>query len=215
MKFAYWGLTALLALPAGIAVAQSQQDQAPAQQSQQAQQAQPPQQKPDALAEAARHARDQKKDQAKAAKVWDNDTISSASGTVNVVGQAAAPADNTAAPATADQGAAAPAGQANAAGAPAKPQDNAAINADLTAAKEKLQSVQKDLDLLQRKFTLDQQTFLSNPNHDSDPEGVASLKNQQGQISSKQQEVADAQKAVDDLQAKLNAAGGSSGTQPQ
>jgi len=215
MRIIHWGLIALLALPAGFAAARPLQTQAPAPQSQQAQQTQQPQQKPDTLAEAARHARDQKKDQAKAAKVWDNDTISSASGTINVVGQAAAPTDNTAAPATADQGAAAPAGQANAGGAPAKPQDNAAISADLNAAKEKLQSLQKDLDMMQRKFALDQQTFLSNPNHDSDAEGAASLKNQQDQISSKQQEVADAQKAVDDLQAKLNAAGGSSGTQPQ
>ncbi|HKS80922.1 MAG TPA: hypothetical protein VJR23_05410 [Candidatus Acidoferrales bacterium] len=216
MRIAHWGLIALLALPAEIAAAQSQQDQAPAQQSQQAQpsqQAQSSQQKPDALAEAARRTREQKKDQSKSAKVWDNDTIGSASGTINVVGQAAAPADNTAAPAAADQGATA--GQANTAAAPAKQQDNVAITADLNAAKDKLQNLQKDLDLMQRKLALDQQTFLSNPNHDSDAEGASALKNQQDQITSKQQDVADAQKAVDALQAKLATAGGASSPQPQ
>jgi hypothetical protein len=204
MRIACWGLMILLAAPAGAALAQPQQDQAPAQQQTQ-------DQKPDPLAEAARHAREQKKDQAKAAKVWDNDTIPEVGGTINVVGQAGTPPapDAGATPAPGDQS------NANAAtpnGAPANPanaQANSATSADLDAAKAQLESLQKDLDLMQRQFDLDQQTWLSKPEHEQDREGAASLKIQQDRITAKQQEVADAQKKVADLQQKLGTSGGS------
>jgi hypothetical protein len=208
MKIAKWGLVILLAAPAGIAVAQSQQDQAPAPQQQPAQSQSDSGQKPDALAEAARQAREQKKDQAKAAKVWDNDSMPAVGGTINVIGQAAPPTpdDKAANPANgqAQPAQGAPAGASAAQGS----KSASALTADLASAKADLESVQKDLDLLQRKFALDQQTFLSNPGHDSDHESAAGLKGQQDAITVKQQDVAAAQKKVDDLQQKLNAAGG-------
>lgn len=208
MKIARWGLMILLASPAGFAAAQAQQDQAPAQQPQQSQ---PAEQKPDPLAEAARKAREQKKDQPKATKVWDNDSMPDVAGTINVVGQEAPATDNsTAAAPAANQNNGAPAA-AGAAGTPASPTAGGAtkdqLTAELNAAKEQLESLQKDLDLQQRQFTLDQQMWLSKPDHDGDREGAASLKTQQDVIAQKQQQVADAQKKVDELQSKVNAAG--------
>jgi hypothetical protein len=191
MKTARWGLMLLLVSPVGLAAAQPRQDQTPQQ---------------DPVAAAARRTRDQKKDQTKTSKVYDNDSLPTTPGGINIVGQAA-PADGTAAnaPAT-DQGAAPAQGQANTSG-PAKPVDPAATSAELASAKEHLQSLQKDLDILQRTFTLDQQMFLVKPDHDSDREGAAKLKNEQTQMAAKQQEVADAQMKIDDLQAKLSASG--------
>jgi hypothetical protein len=211
MKIAQWGLVILLASPAGATVAQSQQDQAPAPQQQPSAQGQSDSgQKPDALADAARHAREEKKDPAKAAKVWDNDSMPAVGGTINVVGQAAPPTpDDTAANQANGQAQNGQAqGAAGNAGAAQGNKSASALTADLNSAKAELESAQKDLDLLQRKFALDQQTFLSNPGHDSDRESAAGLKNQQDSITAKQQDVAAAQKKVDDLQQKLTAAGG-------
>jgi hypothetical protein len=193
MKTARWGLMILLVSPVGIAAARPRQNQAP-------QQAAPQQQDP--VAAAARRTRDQKKDQPKTSKVYDNDSLPTTPGGINIVGQAA-PADGAAgnAPAT-DQGAAPAQGQANAAAA-ANSAENAAVSGELTSAKEKLQSLQKDLDILQRTFTLDQQMYLSKPDHDGDKIGGAKLKNEQSQMADKQQEIADAQKKIDELQSKL------------
>jgi hypothetical protein len=193
---ARWGLALLLVSPVGAAVAQPRQDQTPPP---------APQQEQDPVAAAARHARDQKKDQTKAAKVYDNDSIPNVPGAINIVGQAPSASDASVNPPAADQAAAAASGQGNntVPGAVAKPANAAAVSAELDAAKAQLLSLQKDLDILQRKFALDQQMFLVNPNKDSDREGAAVLKNEQTQMAAKQQEVADAQKKVDELQAKL------------
>jgi hypothetical protein len=203
MNIAHWGFVILLASPAGVAVAQSQQDQAPAQQEHPSAESQSGQ-KPDGLADAARRAKEQKKDQAKAAKVWDNDSIPAVGGTINVVGQAAAPPTPDDATANQANGAAQP-GQGNA-GAAQGGKPTAAMTAELTTAKAELESLQKDLDLLQRKFTLDQQTFLSNPDHDSNRGGASLLQSEQEAINAKQQEIADAQRKMDELQTKINVA---------
>jgi peptidoglycan hydrolase CwlO-like protein len=47
--------------------------------------------------------------------------------------------------------------------------------------------------------------YLSKPEHENDKEGAAQMQDEEDQISAKQQEVADAQKKVDELQAKLTA----------
>lgn len=200
MKTARLGLLILLVSPVGIAAAQPQQNQTPPQS-----ESAPQQQDP--VAAAARRTRDQKKDQAKAPKVYDNDSIPTTGGGINVVGQ---PVPEGGAPANAPvagQPAAAAPEQSPAAGA-AKQADNAGVSAELTSAKEKLESLQKDLDILQRTFTLDQQMYLVKPDHDSDREGAARLKGEQNEIAAKQQEVADQQKKIDELQAKLTASGG-------
>jgi hypothetical protein len=190
MRITRWGLMILLVSPVGIAVAQPQQDQTPPQPAQQQQQ--------DPVAAAARRAHDQKKDQAKAAKVYDNDSLPSVPGAINVVGQ----------PAAADQGTPSVPSQPSNAGA-ASAADNPAVSRDLSSAKAQLLSLQKDLDILQRTFTLDEQMYLLKPEHGGDTAEAAKLKDEKSQIADKQQEIAEAQKKVDDLQAKLTANGGS------
>jgi hypothetical protein len=189
MFIAKWApLILLLSMPGHIAARQSQAGTPSASDQQQ-----------DSLAAAARRAREAKKDQAKPAKVWDNESLASTPGVISIVGQPAAPASN---PAPAADGKS-PAGNPPAA-------DKSAIEADLSAAKANLQSLKVDLDLLQRKYALDQQTYLGTPEYSSDTAGAAALANEKSQIDSKQQQITDTEKKVADLQAQLDAANKSS-----
>src|SRR5271156_5880099 len=198
MKIARWGLGILLVMPLGVVAGQQQSSQqAPA----------------DPVAEAARRARGQKKDEGKTAHVWNNDDIPKTNG-VSVVGEtpaagtgasagdAANGANPAAAPAVAPNGDAA----AAAPGQPAASEKTGAIAAELVTAKEQLKSLQTDLDIAQRKYALDQQTYLSNPQHQDDVAGASQLKDEEDQNAAKQQEIADSQKKVDEIQARLTAA---------
>jgi hypothetical protein len=196
MKLAKWGLAILLASPAIIPALASAQPQDTSQSSQ-----------PDPLAAAARRAREEKKDQPKAAKVWDNDNIPSGPGAVSVVGNSGA---------TADQGASdqqqQDQGQAANSNTQAQPSDadKAAKAAELDGDKKQLESLKTDLDILQRRLVLDQQTYYSKPDYSSDKAGAAALKDEQDQIAAKQQQVDDLQKKMDALQSQTDAAGGNS-----
>ena len=179
MKIALWGLGILLVMPLGAVAGQEQSTQ---------------QSQADPVAEAARRAREQKKDQAKATHVWNDENIPKTNG-VSVVGE-----DSAAGVGAGTNGAAA------AVAGPGAPAENAAtVSAELNSAKEHLKSLQTDLDILQRKYVLDQQMYLSKPEHENDKEGAAQMQDEEDQIAAKQQEVADAQKKVDELQAKLTA----------
>jgi hypothetical protein len=199
MRVGRWVLLTLVLSPLGTAAAQQQQaSQQPAQQE-------------DSLAAAARRTRDQKKDQAKPKKIYDNDNLPATPGGVNVVGQTESESGTSSA-GTAEPNAASPAGGNGGGGVGATDsvsnaaKNKAAISAELSAAKEQLQNLKNDLDILQRKFTLDQQTYYSKPDYSSDKEGAAKLKDERNEIEAKQQEVADAQKKVDELQSNLNPA---------
>jgi len=182
MSIARWGLVAVLIIlpvgPVGIAAARQQTTDTS--------------QQDDSLAAAARRAREQKKQQSKAPKVWSNDDIPKNADALSVVGQVPPPDDKTANPSS------------NAASA-AKP-DAKKLDADLAAAKDQLLTLQNDLDILQRKFTLDQQSFLGKPGYSLDNSGAANLKDEQDQIDAKQQEISDQQKKIEDLQTKPDAA---------
>jgi hypothetical protein len=67
-----------------------------------------------------------------------------------------------------------------------------------------LQTAKADLDILQRKFNLDSQTYYSKPNYAADKDGAASIDAEKSALEGKQQEVADAQMKVDQLEAKLS-----------
>jgi hypothetical protein len=192
MRIAFTGLMILLILPLGRAAAQQQPSQ---------------DQQADSPAEAARRAREQKKDQSKAAKVWDNDNVPTAGSGVNVVGSSEAAGGEGAISQEAAHGAVAAEGEK---AATRSPKDTAAAQTDLSAAKERLQSLKMDLDLLQRKFALDSQTYLSNPNHSTDTAGADAIADEKSQIEAKQAEVEAAQKKVDELEAKLKDSGTSS-----
>ncbi|HWW52090.1 MAG TPA: hypothetical protein VN044_10190 [Verrucomicrobiae bacterium] len=188
MRIAKWGLAILLASLVGTADGQQQtQEQAE-----------------NSIAAAARRARENKKEHAKPTKVWDNDNIPTSAASLSVVGKAP-PADNSAnQPANVPPGSAAP-GAANSASADAS--KKSAVEADLAAAKERLQTLQNDLDIAQRKITLDRQVYYSKPDYAADKAGAATLEDEQSQLEAKRQEVADAKKRVADLEEKLNSAG--------
>jgi len=183
MRIAKCGLVILLILPGGIVAAQQQTQQ---------QAAQP--QQADPLAAAARRARAQNKEKPKAAVVWNDDNISQAKGaTINVLGETAPASENSGGPA-------ANSGPAN------KPATASGDRAALDEAKAKLESLQTDLDLLERKDKLDQQMYYGTTDYAKDTDAAARLHEQQGDIESKQQEITDQQKKIDELQAELDAA---------
>jgi len=191
MKIAHWSLGILLVLPVGFAAGQSQTPPPPPQQDAQSSAS-------TTLAEAAKRARDAKRDQAKPAQVWDNDTVPKASGQISVVGEAPATADaDNSAP-----GAAAP-GDNSANGAPAKTEGSGALKSQISDAKDKLATIKTDLDLLERTNTLDSQMYYGKPDYQTDTDGAAKLKAEQDSIAAKQQEMDDQQKKIDDLEAEL------------
>lgn len=157
--------------------------------------------KDDALAAASRRARDQKKDQPKAGKVWDNDNIPSKPDAITLVGES-----DSAAQGNSQNGAVATPNAApqTAKKAEADAKENAAITSDIAEAKEKLQSLNTDLDILTRKYVLDQAMYNNKPGYASDKEGAAKLQGEQDEIDSKKQEIGDAQKKIEQLTAKLN-----------
>jgi len=152
----------------------------------------------ESLADAARKAQGQKKGSPIAPKVWDNDSISSVPGNVSVVGQESAGAG--AAP---NEQSGQQAGGQNASGP--TPEQKAAMQSELADAKAKLDSLRGDLDIAQRKYALDEQTYISNPNHAMDKSGAAALQSEKDDIAAKQQEIADLQKKIEDMQAQAAA----------
>ncbi len=182
MRIARWAFTVFLLTPlaAGSAMAQDQQD--------------------NSVVAAARRAQQQKKDQPKAARVYDNDHLPS--GPVNVVGQEQAAAGSTAETTTASN--------TTAQTVEEKPAPTAAeiagMNADLASAKQRLADLKADLDVAQRKYALDQQTYLSNPNHSMDRAGAASLDAEKSDIDAKAAAVAEAEKLLAAAQAKVDEA---------
>lgn len=192
MSIAKWGfVAALVLLPKGlVGIAAARQQQTTESSPQE-----------DSLAAAARRAREQKKQQPKATKVWNNDDLPKNADALSVVGQTPPPDDKSAKPA-----ANAPGATASQAGATNPGTDANKLDADLAAAKDQLLTLQSDLDILQRKFTLDQQTYFSKTGYSLNNSGAASLKDEQDQIGAKQQEISEQQKKIQDLQAKQTAA---------
>lgn len=205
MKSAWPGLAIVILLQAGLTSAKQ-----PLEQQQQGDST--------SIADAARRSREQKKEQPKGTKVWDNDTIPRKPGAVSVVGQTPAadvtddsatkPADGdgTAAsqPTSTDSTSSAVPAADKSEGSKASA-ELAAIQTDLASAKTHLQTAKTDLDILQRKFTLDSQMYYSKPNYAADKDGAANISAEKSDLEAKQQEVADAQMKVDQLEAKLAA----------
>jgi len=187
MKFAKLGVAILLL--SALAIAAWPQQGSPSSQSSTTGQQ-------ESLADAARRTKEQKKEQPKAAKVWDNDNIPETNGNISVVGQPSepAPAESSVAQKTEKKTAA------------MTPEEKADLQKQLDNAKAHLLSLKTDLDIAQRKYTLDEQTYISNPNHERDEAGAAALYDEKQQIADKQAQITEAQKKVDDLQAQLEAA---------
>jgi hypothetical protein len=150
------------------------------------------------VADAARRARDKKKNSStKSAKVITDDDLDHRSFEPGQQGltvdappklETAPPSPQAVAAAEASDKAAEPASQKEAA------------EQDAEIAKLKLQVTQgeKDVDLLGRQLALDQDSYYTNPNYAGDAAGKAKLDSEKQQISDKQQE-------VDKLKARLAA----------
>jgi hypothetical protein len=174
------------------------------------------------VADAARRAREKKKAAEKQpAPVITDDTLKrSAPASPEANAPAPAPSSEAApAPAPAAQPAAAsssapdasapptPAGQSTPAANPEAPSQKAKDSAELAALKQQVADAQKGLELLQRELALQQDTYISNPDHARDVAGKAKL-------DAMLQQVGDKQQAVDALKSQLAALQASSGTAP-
>ena len=192
MKIAQWGLVILLVSPLASAAARQPQQAPPSDQSSSSSG-----QQDNSVAAAARRAQEQKKDQPKASAghVWDNDTIPATPGGVNVVGQSGESAGAPAAPEAGQQPS-----------APATPEQKAALDSSLNSAKAKLESLKADLDIATRKYALDEQMYMGKPDYSKDKEGAAAMQTEKDDIAAKQQEIADEEKQIQDLQSQVDSA---------
>jgi hypothetical protein len=151
------------------------------------------------VAEAARRARAQKKNAEKPTKVITDETLDVRKGDVQ-----SAAAEQPRIPGSPETQT-----QPNSTGAqpPASPADAEKGAKERAALKEQIKQVMNDLDLLQRKLSLDQDSFYSNPDYAKNEAGKAKLDAQKQQISDKQQE-------LDKLKAQLAALPDSPATAP-
>jgi len=150
------------------------------------------------VAEAARRARAQKEKEppAKPAKVITNDDLKPAPEVANgAVQQPTAGAGQTA-PATAAQ--AAPTTADTKTNSEDASKEREAKEKELADLKKQLASAQSDLDLYQRQFSLQRDTYYSNPDYTHDTDGKAKLDSLQQQINDKAQ-------SVDELKLKVSA----------
>ena len=174
------------------------------------------------VADAARRAREQKKAAAKQpAPVITDDTLKPAAPAAQAANAPVPAQSSEAAPApprapaaqpAADSSdapdasaAAAPAGQPAPAANAGDADQKAKESAELATLKQQVADALKDLDLLQRELALQQDTYLSNPDHSHDLPGKAKLDAMLAQITDKQQ-------AVDALKTQLAALQASSGS---
>ena len=211
MKIAKLGLVGLLVWAPGLAAAQQQSSESS--QSGQSTQAQATDQKQDdSLGAAARRAREQKKETPKTTKVWDNENIPSKPDAISVLGESSSSSgsaeQNETSTATTN-------GASNdAKNPPMDAHEKTALTAELAEAKEHLASVTTDLDILTRKYGLDQQMYYSKTDYASDKDGAAKLKAEEDDMGAKKEEIEAAQKKIDELTAKLNQSAPSSDTKP-
>jgi hypothetical protein len=187
MRIARWAFTILLLTPLAaslVARAAHAQDQ----------------DQDNSLAAAARRAQEQKKEQPKAAKVWDNSNLPTTA-PVSVVGQEPAANGSSTTDTT----------NSSTPAADAKPAPTAAeiaqLNSDLDVAKQRLGDLKADLDVAQRKYALDQQTYYGKPNFAADKAGAAALASEKSDVDAKADAVAAAEKLLASAQAKADEAG--------
>ena len=160
------------------------------------------------VAEAARKAREKKKDATRPAKVITDETLDVKKGDVQ-----SAVAEEPRIPGAPDTKAQASPGAPNPAPAKAAAKDEKRekLRKELTELKEQVKQALMDLDLLQRENRLDQDAYYSKPNYGSDTAGKQKLDDEKQQISNKQDEVARLKAKLADLQREM---GESSSSQP-
>ena len=149
------------------------------------------------VAEAARKAREKKKDAAnKPAKVITDETLDVKKGDV----QSAVAEEPKIAGTPDTKSQTTPGVPANAV---AKDDKKERLKKELTDLKEQVKQSLMDLDLLQRENRLDQDAYYSQVNYGSDTAGKQKLDDEKQQISSKQDEVAKLKAKLADLQREM------------
>jgi hypothetical protein len=149
----------------------------------------------ESVAEASRRARAQKKNTEKPAKVITDETLVVKKGDVQ-----SATAEQLRIPGSPETQTQPAADAANAQGSknPSEDEKGRAALKERVALKEKIKETQGDLDLLQREYQLDQDSFYSSPDYAKNTSGKEKLDAMKQQISNKQQE-------LDQLKARLTA----------
>jgi len=164
----------------------------------QAQQPTPPKQQEPNLAEAARKAREAKKNAPKAKFVFTNDNIPTSPGAT----PAGAPAMETSAAVAAGGAEAAPTAEK-------KGPDEGAWRKRFAEVRAKLDMAQKELDILQRELNLNQQQYYSDPNKAMREQYTrGEINEQRAKITAKQQEIEQLKRQLADLEDELRKAGG-------
>jgi len=145
------------------------------------------------VADAARRAREKKKNSEKPAKVITDETLEVKKGDVQ-----SAAAEQLRMPGTPEtQAQPAPTNApSSAAQSELKASEDEKVAKELAALKEQIKQAQSDLDLAQREQALQQDTYFSNPDYAHDTAGKAKLDAIKQQITEKQQ-------ALDRLKARL------------
>lgn len=159
------------------------------------------------VAEAARKAREKKKDATKPAKVITDETLDVKKGDVQ-----SAVAEEPKIAVAEDSKAQTAGGAIVSPGNPAaKDEKKERLKKELTDLKEQIKQSLMDLDLLQRENRLDQDAYYSQPNYGSDTAGKQKLDDEKQQINDKQQEVTRLKAKLADLQREM---GETSSAQP-
>lgn len=155
------------------------------------------------VAEAARKAREKKKDQPKATRVFTNDTIPTAGGKVSVVGPTPAPAPDGERREGAE-GEAAPAGEPRS--------DEAMWRKRFADLDTKISQAEKDLDVLQRELSVQQVQYNPDPNVVLREEAFRGKINElRKKVEDKQKEVQQLRQQRTDLEDEMRKAGGNPG----
>jgi len=161
------------------------------------------------VAEAARRAREQKKAQAKPAKVITEDDVKPAAQS-----NPATPAspDAATAPGMPAQPASSTASTSAASSSPAPDAKDQKDSKEVTELKAQIKQVQGDFDLLQREQSLEQDKYYSNTDYVHDTAGKAKLEVLKRQVIDKQQELERLKARLAEL---LPAQSGSTSTPPK
>jgi chromosome segregation ATPase len=148
------------------------------------------------VAEAARRAREQKKQAPKAKRVWTNDNLPQAPGSLSAAATSAA-AEPAAGGAEAPAVAPGPSAE--------QEKESTALEAKFTEANANLARLKSELDLLRRDSDLQLQQFSSNPAANSDRAGRARIDALQAQVNAQAQRVTQAEEEAKKLEQELQA----------
>jgi chromosome segregation ATPase len=161
-------------------------------------------QKEDSVAEAARKAREKKKQVPKATKVFTNDNMPASSGSVSVIGAVTAPTPEGGEK-TAKTSAA---GDAEKEG----PSEEVTWRRRFAEIRTKIRQAEKEIDILQREFNLVQQQYYSDPNQALREQlERKEIGERRKKIEDKQAEIKQLQQQLVDLEEELRKAGGPAG----